>query len=352
LKKLITLLKNIYRQGSPGQKVLADRLRFQIGMLPRVTQGVIGRDWLPNPYRAALVISADFELGWAYRYARPIADTQRQIRQVAEQTRRNLPALLEIFDRYETPITWATVGHLFLDSCRRLEGKAHPNLPRPPYFENEWWVYQVGDWYDADPCTSLADAPEWYAPDLIRNILAAKVKHEIGCHTFSHIDCSEGVCSPELLRAELTACQQLAAEWGIELKSFVFPANFKGNLPILKEYGFEGYRLDTICHIGIPVLDEVGLCAIPGGIFWEIPPGWKVMEYERTIQRCVELALEKNLVLHLWFHPSCNEVNINQTFPAFLEYIKTKRSEIWVVTMRELADFFLHKEITGITSDR
>lgn len=350
MEKLISLLKKIYRLTSPDQKVLIDRLRFQIGMLPRVTLGDIGRDWLPSPYRAALVISADLELGWAYRYARSTMDIQMQIRQVAEQTRRNIPTLLELFDRYETPITWATVGHLFLDSCQCFTGKAHPDLPRPPYFENEWWIYQHGDWYDFDPCTNLANAPEWYAPDLIQNILASRVKHEIGCHTFSHLDCSEGKCSSELLGAEINICKQLAAKWGIELKSFVFPANIKGNISILKEYGFESYRLDTVCHIGVPVLDEFGLCAMPGGIFWELPPGCKVKDFERTIQRCVELALKKNLVLHLWFHPSCNEVNISQIFPDFLENIKTKHSEIWVVTMKELADFFLHKKIAGTTS--
>lgn len=335
------LAKKIYYQLNPYQKGLVDRFRFKIGLLPRITHGVSDREWLPHPYRAAMVISADLELGWAFRYAHRATPTSLTVRHVSDQTRRNIPSLIALFDRYEMPITWATVGHLFLDSCHLVDGKAHPNLPRPPYFENEWWTYQHGDWYDDDPCTSLADAPEWYASDLIRKILAAKVKHEIACHTFSHIDCSESVCPSELLRAELTTCRQLAAEWGIDLKSFVFPANIGGNIAILKEQSFEAYRLDTVCHMGIPTIDDFGLCAIPGGIFWEVPNGWKLNEWERVTKRFVDLALDKNLVLHLWFHPSCEEANINQTFPNLLEYVNTKRSEIWVVTMRDLANFII-----------
>lgn len=307
---------------------------------------------MPSPYRAALVISADFELGWAYRYGRFTTDTGLKVRKATEQTRRNLPALLKLFDHYEIPITWATVGHLFLNSCIRLDGKAHSDLPRPPYFENEWWVYKEGDWYDADPCSSLVESPEWYAPDLIQSILEAKVKHDIGCHTFSHIDCSEGICSRELMKAELTTCQQIAIAWGIELKSFVFPGNFMGNLSVLREQGFKCYRLTTNCHLGVPVLDKVGLCAIPGGILWEIPSSWKVNEWERVLQHCVGLALKDNLVMHLWFHPSCNEVNVKETFPELLEYINMKRSEIWIVTMKELADFYLDNIASQITNPR
>jgi peptidoglycan/xylan/chitin deacetylase (PgdA/CDA1 family) len=340
--KPINQLKLLYRLVNPKQKAQIDRLRFKIGLLPRVTQVKTDMKWLPSPYKAALVISSDFELGWGFRYGQSQAGSLIKAYQTAEQTRRNLPTLLKMFDFYEIPITWATVGHLFLDSCKQRDGKSHSNLPRPPYFENKYWSYTVGDWYDADPCTDLDRAPEWYGSDLIRNILASKVNHEIGCHTFSHIDCSEEICPPELLRAELIACQQLATEFGIELKSFVFPANYLGNISTLKELGFENYRSPLSYHLSVPVLDKVGLCVIPGGVFWEKPIHWKVMEWESAIQHCVDLAIEKNLVLHLWFHPSCDEVNINQVFPFLLEYINARRNEIWAVTMKELSNRFLY----------
>ena len=92
-------------------------------------------------------------------------------------------------------------------AVNREHGMAHPGMLRPPYFENEFWRYRSGDWYEHDPCSSVEQAPEWYAPDLIRDILSAKVKHEIACHTFSHIDCSDKHCPPELMEAELAECQ-------------------------------------------------------------------------------------------------------------------------------------------------
>jgi peptidoglycan/xylan/chitin deacetylase (PgdA/CDA1 family) len=342
MKKNKNPFKLLYKLGNSDQKALIDRFRFSIGLLPRVTKKSTNIGWLPSPYQAALVISSDFELGWAYRFSRGQAGSLVRAQQKAELTRRNLPVLLEMFDFYEIPVTWATVGHLFMDKCQRYDGRSHGNLPRPPYFENEYWSYQTGDWYDADPCTDQKSAPEWYAPDLIRNILASKVKHEIGCHTFSHIDCSDGICSPELLRAELTTCKQLANEFGLELKSFVFPGNFSGNFHVLKELGFENYRSTIQVQLGVPLLDKVGLCVIPGGIFWEIMPGWEIIDWELAIQHCIDLAIKKNLVLHLWFHPSCDEVNIKEIFPYILEYIKARRKNIWVVTMKELSDRFLH----------
>ena len=52
-------------------------------------------------------------------------------------------------------------------------------------------LYVVGDWFDADPGSERAgesDWPNWYGPDMIRSILDRRVRHEVGCHTFSHVD--------------------------------------------------------------------------------------------------------------------------------------------------------------------
>jgi hypothetical protein len=341
MTKVKNPLKRLYRQLNSNQQAQIDRLRFSFGQLPRITNARAGREWLPQPYRAAVVVSCDFELGWAFRHGRRQGDAPERANQKARQTRLNLPVLLEMFDAYQTPVTWATVGHLFLNSCQKEDGQPHRNLPRPPYFENEHWSFQTGDWYDADPCSDLKSAPEWYAPDLIENILAARVKHEIACHTFSHIDCSDGVCPPEVLSSELSVCQNLAAKSGINLKSFVFPGNFAGNYSILKDCGFTNYRSQLQVNLGVPALDRVGLCAIPGGIFWEIEPGWRVKEWVHVLQHCVDLALQKNLVFHLWFHPSCEDVNIRQVFPDVLAYIHERREELWMVTMKELSERFL-----------
>jgi hypothetical protein len=332
----MTFSKDCYdRMGSEYQSTL-DRFRYRFGLLPRV--GHTARSGASRlEQKARLVISADLELGWAWRYERSAADPLVQARQAARQTRSNLPLMLELFDRYQTPVTWATVGHLFLDHCRRSGGKAHPNLPRPDYFENEFWRYTTGDWYDCDPCSSLEQAPEWYAPDLIRAILAAQVKHEIACHTFSHIDCSDQHCPPGLLEAELAECKRLAHAWGIELRSFVFPGHLEGNHASLKKAGFSSYRCHSRYQLGLPEQDEHGLWRIPGGIGWEKPTHWPVEAWINALKRSVDRALETKTVLHLWFHPSCDPINTERVIPMVLEYIHQFQTDLIVATMSGLA---------------
>src|SRR6266481_6123338 len=64
-----------------------------------------------NNAQAAACVSADFELSWAFRQHRKEVAQDRGRRE-----RENIPYLLHIFERYNFPITWATVGHLFLES--------------------------------------------------------------------------------------------------------------------------------------------------------------------------------------------------------------------------------------------
>jgi len=56
------------------------------------------------------------------------------------------------------------------------------------------------------------------------------------------------------------------------------------------------------------------------------------------LQGCVEKALETRTVLHLWFHPSCDPVNVEKVFPALLNDLSGHRSDLWVTTMASLVD--------------
>ena len=335
------LKKHLYElAGSRGQACI-DRFRYAVGILPRVhqrpgeqatTQGY------PAPFKACLVISADLELAWAWRYMKHVPDPLSYAIQRAEQARRNFPELLALFDRYETPVTWAVLGHLFLESCARDNDGAHPEVRRIPYFENEFWQFLEGDWFDADSCSDYQRDPAWYAPDLIHAILKAKVKHEIACHSFSHIDFSDGVCPPEVADSELRKCQEIAREWGLELKSFAFPANLVGNRASLKRYGFAAYRWHSGYELDVPCRDDLGLWQIPCGVCWEKPARWAVDAWVGALRRCVDRALETGTVLHLWFHPSCDPINVETVFPALLDYVAARRSDLCVMTMGGLVD--------------
>jgi hypothetical protein len=280
------------------------------------------------------VISADLEMAWAWRYAVGAGEAKQR----AAQTRANLPGLLALFDACEVPVTWATVGHLLLDNCGRPYGNAHPEIPRPPHYTNEHWRYLAGDWFDDDPGTSLEGDPDWYAPDLVRTILGSKVKHEVACHTFSHVDCSDGHCPPEVMDAELSECRRAAEAWGIQLRSFVFPGNLPGNYASLARHGFTCYRRHGRYHLDVPRQDQYGLWQIPGGICWEKPPAWPAKAWVQALVRSLDRAMESGTLLHLWFHPSCERLNVEVIFPSVLEKVADRRGDLFVSTMAGLAD--------------
>src|SRR6266536_5853394 len=118
-------------------------LARRLGFRPRANQAASGSVRYPGGRRAALVLSADLELAWAWRYAR-VRDPRGLARDKACNGRRNMSRLLDVCDEYVVPVTWATVGHLFLRACRRTAGVAHPDIPRVPHFANRYWAYQQG----------------------------------------------------------------------------------------------------------------------------------------------------------------------------------------------------------------
>ena len=146
-----------------------------------------------SPFKRGMVIfSADFEMAWAFRYSKT---RKEQAVRMGLKEREQFPQILDLFNSHHIPVTWATVGHLFLESCECSKNNpAHPEMVKPEYFENRNWKFDSGEWYQHDPCTNREEDPAWYAPDLIKQILESDVPHEIGCHTFSHIDFTYANC--------------------------------------------------------------------------------------------------------------------------------------------------------------
>lgn len=287
--------------------------------------------------KGVVVISADFELAWAWRYSK------RQVNPIklARQERENFDIILNTLNELDIPITWATVGHLFLDECKCKNGRAHPEMPRPSYFENEFWKFDKGDWYDIDPCGNYKSHPEFYAPDLIEKILNSKTRHEIGCHSFSHCSFDEKHSSPELIEAELEACQRAANKFGIKLKSFVFPGNFHGHFDLLNKYGYKiiRYKRNEFKEIGFPEKISENLYAIHDSLAFDISEeGWDYNYVLWKLKKYVEKAIEKKAIVHFWFHPSIKKEQIIDYFFPFLEYIQVEREigKLDIKTMKEL----------------
>lgn len=285
-----------------------------------------------------LVISADFELIWGWRFTRLNGGSSHGLAvNKAKQARENFPKFLKIFEEYKIPTTWATVGHLFLDSCP-CNGKPHVDLPRPPYFENEYWRFVKGDWFDGDPCGSSENNPYWYAPDLVNKLISTTISHEIGCHSFSHIPYFNSF-PEELVARDLQECTQMADRFGIELKSFVFPGNFVGHRKILKKYGFISYRSSTKFHLDYPFIDNFGLVSIPDGLCLELPGDFKdVNKWIDVLKVFIDRGIKYKTVISLWFHPSCDPVNVDSVLPEILSFVNERKDELWITTFSSLAE--------------
>lgn len=326
--------------GESGRKHIVRALNG-VGLRPRTNRAVAHSVRHPEGRRASLVISGDLELGWAWHHSRRPREPLAYARQRAGQGRRNLRTILDLCDQYNVAVTWATVGHLFLERCSLSDGVAHTDLPRIPYFENEYWAYRTGDWFDPDPASiDLVDPewPVWYAPDLLQLILQRRVQHEIGCHSFSHIPLTDKDCPPDVAAAELLRCQELAGRIGITLRSLVFPGNLAGNYESVRKAGFRAYRWHGRYDLDIPRRDAYGLWRIPGGLCLDRPSSaWTTADCLAVVRSYIDHAIDHGLVGGLWFHPETDPCDVDEVFPAVLEHVASRRSEIWVGTVGELA---------------
>ncbi|MCB9302690.1 MAG: polysaccharide deacetylase family protein [Lewinellaceae bacterium] len=312
-------------------------LSFELRRNPRIAARPENFDnFIPEGYDGVLIISADFELAWAWRYAKKLTNPKEEAEQYARQARRNIPLILDLCEQYNIPVTWATVGHLFLDRCDRKEGGLpHPELKRLAHFENNFWKFEGSDWFEHDPCTSVEENDAWYAPDLIRKIIDSPVGHEIGCHTFSHIDCRDGVCPEAILRDELRACQEAAGRFGIQLESFIFPGHTLGNFKTLKECGYTAIRTNYANVIGYPEMDEYGLWRFPVTAEMTMNPRLSKKYNVYRFQKIIELTLKHRAVANYWFHPSLPGEDIPELFENLFRFINKYRDRLWIGTMKD-----------------
>jgi hypothetical protein len=116
-------------------------------------------------------------------------------------------ALIELFDRYQVPATWAVVAAL-LD-----EGSAKS---RP----------------GGKAC--------WYAPDIIERLVHAKVAHEIGSHGGKHVSFHNIPAAKA--QEDLDFARAVHRTNGLSYSSFVFPRNEVAHLNLLVQAGLRTFR--------------------------------------------------------------------------------------------------------------
>jgi peptidoglycan/xylan/chitin deacetylase (PgdA/CDA1 family) len=325
-------------------KAQLSKLKFSIGLTPEIEGNSDKKKlFIPEKYKSVLLISADFELAWAWQFAKYSADPLALSIDKARLERKNIPQIVKLCEKYNIPITWATVGHLFLESCDKRHGFAHNDLPRLKHFENDFWKFDKPDWFINDPCTDFKISPEWYCPDLIQQILNSPVKHEIGNHSFSHIDCRDGVCPPELLKAELRESKKLAAGLGLDLKSFVHPGHTIGNLDVLAEEGFTNFRTDYRNVLGYPKKHQNGLWELEQTAEFNFRKEWSINYHIYRYKTILKRAIKSNTVAVFWFHPSFETVMIDKIWPEVFRFLDDNRDKIWVTTHNEYINWLNEK---------
>lgn len=322
-------------------KASLKKLQFSLGIKPMVHKSDESPDlYIPKGYKAVCLISADFEMAWASRYSKNSKKPLEKSIKDGELTRRNMPIILDICDKYNIPVTWATVGHLFLQKCQIDNGVKHNDLPRLPHFENDFWKFDQGDWFDYDPCTDVQTSPAWYAPDLIKDIISRKTRHEIGCHTFSHIDCRDSVCSDDTFDAEIQKCITLAGESGIELKSFVHPGHTIGHWDNLKNAGFTNFRTEVDDSLRNPERHASGLWNFKNTAQIDEEAGWSAEDSAAKFCKIIDKAINSKTVCNLWFHPQIKSAEfVKHVFGRLMKHLHERSEEIRVLTMGEYADY-------------
>jgi peptidoglycan/xylan/chitin deacetylase (PgdA/CDA1 family) len=320
--------------------------------------------------RAVFTISLDFELMWGSfdsgKHRKFISHFRSGGSDGFKATRGIVDRLLALFQKYDVSVTWATVGHLFLDACEARDGIKHPDMPRP---RHAWFER---DWYEFDPCEDLRAEPLWYGRDMVLKILAAEPRHDVGSHSFSHVIFNDAGCTREVAEAEVRKCVELASELGVKLESFVFPRNQLGHLDVLREHGFHitrgaapfwfakfrsrtlrraGHVIDDVLAFtpdcGLPEKSAAGLWIVPVSMFLQsldgprrlIPVSSRIRKGIKGIERAV---VEKS-IFHLSFHPTENfcfrPEEMFRALEAIVAHAARRRDEglLQVMTMADIA---------------
>ncbi len=319
----------------------------------------------------ALVISLDFEIMWGV-FDKPTSRTAYLKNLYG--VKKAIPAMLDLFKKYDVHATFATVGLLFADSRQDIINYSPIHKPEylnkslSPYFTE---MEKIGE--------SEYDDPLHYAPSLINEITASGL-HEIASHTFCHYYCLEKGQTTLAFEADLTGAVNIAKKRNIVLNSIVFPRNQFNEeyLTVIKKLGFTSYRgnenvwmynarnrdeetlgrraarlIDSYMNISghniykwEEISDTKGLCNIPASRFLR-PYSRKLAILEhlrlRRIKSGMLAAAKRGHIYHLWWHPHNFGVNTEKNIKfleEILKYYQKLRNEYKFssFTMNEVSD--------------
>lgn len=300
----------------------------------------------------SLVISLDAELAWGVHDLYPLSDERETQVAVARDA---WTKLVDLFEEYRVPATWAVVGHLLIEDGDEFR-RRHP-------LGEEWFGQAI---------RGLADRPDrWLGIDLVDSIRTSPVDHEIGSHSFSHVVFDKTTAA--VADAECRLAREAAAEHGLDTQSFVFPRNAIGHRRALSEAGFTCYRgprpwrLPALPGVrggsalvsaatGLrsppivtPRVTDYGLVEIPASMFLgkfrgELWSGLATLGADPVVQLAtlgIDRVCERSGIVHFWLHPNdlTHDIYVKR-IKKILSHAAKRRDErgLRIETMGTVAD--------------
>jgi len=272
------LLRKLYRYIKNGSPYTQDYLAYK-------------KFLLENPYKyktSYFNLTIDFELGWSRRRAgREVTNAEKSL----ERSRRSialLPILLELSDKYRVPVTFAIVGQIGVD---KVNGK-----------------------------------------DLIEAIKNTIAHHEIASHSFSHVDFSDEETTKEIAEYEITQSAKFLRQYDSQLRTFIFPNNHPAYLDLIKDAGFNAYRVRENQEVK---KDTYGLYQFPLGI-WLSPQAF----VPKDLIKLINTGISRKQIVNFWCH--LFEFDSASQFKSFFESIFAhiescqKTGKIETLTVRDI----------------
>lgn len=230
-----------------------------------------------------------------------------------EESEEAIKGLLDLFELYDIPVTWAIVGCLF------------------------------------DEYGEIMDR-------ITQRIINCSTAHEIGFHSFMHINYSER--SSSIVERDVLDGKKLADTLSLNFTSFVFPDNAIGHLDILRENGFIIYRGKNISHnkeltiqqlFSNLILDRLVAKPVDPNFIdgiWEIPASMQFYDpiFSMTLELRAKLGIRKaiydSMIFHIWLHPQdiIKQPNLMSKLDSVLNYASDQRRKgrLKIYTMGQL----------------
>ena len=274
--------------------------------------------------KGIFIISLDFELHWGIFDKVPLMDRITYF----ENTRKVIPEILKLFEKYQIKATWAIVGMLFNKNLDELLESFPEKLPA--YENPKLSAYN----YILKHKDLIRKYPRFYfAPELIKQITDTPGQ-EIASHTYSHFYCLEKGQTAEDFKTDLLLNNHKAKKFNLEIRSLVLPRNQLNTAyyQVITKLGIENIRTNpniwfwdskqtenlskkivrtADCYLPITktsyenITNNNFINEIPASRFFRPPSKYPLLDRLKInrIKKEMSYAAKNNEIYHLWWHP-------------------------------------------------